>query len=514
MSERTNRLAVSAIELSVMRTTALTRPRPTATAFHRLLFLLRFLLPIAVLCALSIGANAASEGVFAGAEQARATALAADAAALSPKTFARAEADLEDARKDAAKGRKADRIRRNLTEAEGGFRKALENAEIAALTLRDEIDSRDAALAARADELVPREMTDALELFLTATVTLEKGNLKGAQKAGLRANDALRATELNAIRTEHLSVAKSLVAQARAADAEEFAPRTFARAEKLLADADAALVADRYSVQPAIELAARAEYEARHAMFVAAVAERVRRKEITPEDVVIDWESALVAIADEFEFDPDLSAGYAATRDEIIDYAREFIELRERVEQQNVQILGLEEEIRDLDARLGGAAKDRSQLIRQVERQARVREQFEQIRNTFAPGEAIVLRDGDQIIIRLIGLRFASNSARIDPSFAPLLQKVDAAIDVFPQCSVIVEGHTDSMGTVARNLALSEERAGAVVNYMTSELKIPAFRIRAVGYGDSRPIASNRTNDGRVKNRRIDIVIEPRPESL
>ena len=52
------------------------------------------------------------------------------------------------------------------------------------------------------------------------------------------------------------------------------------------------------------------------------------------------------------------------------------------------------------------------------------------------------------------------------------------------------------------------------MDYMTNTLRIPAFRIRATGYGDSRPIANNRTDEGRARNRRIDLIISPRPESL
>jgi len=189
-------------------------------------------------------------------------------------------------------------------------------------------------------------------------------------------------------------------------------------------------------------------------------------------------------------------------------------ELRATVAEQNVQILGLEDEIRELDSRLGGAAEDRDALIRKVERQARIREQFGQVKDTFEPDEAIVLRDGDKLIIRLVGLNFASNSANLDPSSAPLMAKVEAAIAVFPQCTLTVEGHTDSIGKVERNQTLSEDRATSVMNYMTGTLRIPSFRIAAVGYGDSRPVASNRTDEGRAQNRRIDLIITPRPDSL
>ncbi|MFQ5634489.1 MAG: OmpA family protein [Gammaproteobacteria bacterium] len=452
--------------------------------------------------------------LFDGVDRIRAAAEAADATLLSPGAYARALADYDDARRDVDKGRTGDRILRRISAAEARFAEALENAELAALTLRDEIESRAAAISADARRLVPREMADAEKLFAAAAASLEKGKLKNARQAGERANAALRRAELNAIRARHLGAARSRLAEADAAGAARWAPQTLAKAGELLARADALLVADRYATAPAIALAGRAEYEARHAMYVGKLVERVRRGELTTEDIVADWESAMLAITAALDFEPDLSAGPAATRDAIISYARELAELREIVTQQSIQISGLEEEMRELDARLGGASADRAALIRQVERQARIREQFDQVRETFGPDEAIVLRDGDRLIIRLVGLGFASNSATPGPSLAPLMTKVDAAVGVFPQCRLTIEGHTDSRGRVSRNQALSEQRARAVMDYMTETLRIPAFRISAVGYGDSRPISSNRTDEGRAQNRRIDLIITPDPGSL
>ena len=375
--------------------------------------------------------------------------------------------------------------------------------------------AREAAEAADAATLSPGEFARATSKYADGLRDFDKGrNEERILRSLDEAEGLFREAELNAIRARHLGAARDALARARAERTDRTAPRTTAKAEQLLADADARLVADRYDTGPAIELARLAEYEARHAMYIASLAEQVREKDLTTEDIILDWEDALLSVAGVLDYEPDLSAGNAAARDAMIGYARELLELRTVVAQQDIAIRGLEDEIRELDARLGGAAADRDELIREVERQARIREQFGQVADTFAPGEATVLRDGNRLIIRLVGLRFASNSAEFDPSFAPLMEKVSAAIAVFPQCTLVVEGHTDSMGKVERNQELSEERANAVMNYMTGQLRVPAFRIRAFGYGDTRPVASNRTEEGRAQNRRIDLVITPNPESL
>ena len=69
---------------------------------------------------------------------------------------------------------------------------------------------------------------------------------------------------------------------------------------------------------------------------------------------------------------------------------------------------------------------------------------------------------------------------------------------------VIATGHTDSVGTDAYNQALSERRAAAVKDYLVSK-GIPAAKVTTIGKGESQPVATNKTAEGRQKNRRVDI---------
>ena len=69
---------------------------------------------------------------------------------------------------------------------------------------------------------------------------------------------------------------------------------------------------------------------------------------------------------------------------------------------------------------------------------------------------------------------------------------------------VIATGHTDSIGTEAYNQKLSERRAAAVKDYLVSK-GIPASKITTIGKGESQPVATNKTAEGRQKNRRVDI---------
>jgi outer membrane protein OmpA-like peptidoglycan-associated protein len=186
--------------------------------------------------------------------------------------------------------------------------------------------------------------------------------------------------------------------------------------------------------------------------------------------------------------------------------------LAEEIRERDQLILGLEDELHDLDTRLGGASAERAALIRNLQTQARAREQIIQIERLFSPQEAFILRDGNKLIIRLTGLGFGSGSATIEANAVSLMDKVQRAVSVFPRCELVVEGHTDAYGGAEQNLALSRDRAQAVVDYMITNMNIAAFRIKAIGFGDTLPIASNKTIEGRTKNRRIDLIIIPEGE--
>lgn len=107
----------------------------------------------------------------------------------------------------------------------------------------------------------------------------------------------------------------------------------------------------------------------------------------------------------------------------------------------------------------------------------------------------------------LVGVNFDFNSAKISPESYPILY--DAAKTLLSQSDVRVEiqGYTDNIGSESYNMKLSQMRADAVKAYLQSK-GIAASRLRAVGYGESNPVADNKTADGRAMNRRIEFKIQ------
>jgi len=99
---------------------------------------------------------------------------------------------------------------------------------------------------------------------------------------------------------------------------------------------------------------------------------------------------------------------------------------------------------------------------------------------------------------------FQSASAAISDEFVPTLELGVAVMALNPQVQMVVEGHTDSVGTEANNLVLSRLRAEAVVDYLVSR-GVDAGRLEAVGFGETSPVADNDTAGGRQINRRIEV---------
>lgn len=124
-----------------------------------------------------------------------------------------------------------------------------------------------------------------------------------------------------------------------------------------------------------------------------------------------------------------------------------------------------------------------------------------------------VVRQGDELLLRMpSGITFATNQSTIQPQFQPTLDQVAATLAEYPKTMIDVLGHTDSDGAEAYNQTLSERRAQSVSSYLGSR-GIASVRIATMGYGETRPIASNETPDGKAQNRRVEIKVVPAVDS-
>ena len=124
-----------------------------------------------------------------------------------------------------------------------------------------------------------------------------------------------------------------------------------------------------------------------------------------------------------------------------------------------------------------------------------------------------VIRDGDNLLLRMpSGITFGYDRADVQPQFQPTLNDVASVLAQYPKTYIDVYGHTDSDGSDAYNQTLSERRAQAVANYLVGR-GVQSARIGTRGFGETQPIASNATEEGKAANRRVEIKIAPVTEA-
>ena len=126
--------------------------------------------------------------------------------------------------------------------------------------------------------------------------------------------------------------------------------------------------------------------------------------------------------------------------------------------------------------------------------------------------EATVEREAPatkEVSMKLL-VEFDSGRAVVKPKYNNEIKKVADFMKEYPDTKVTIEGHTDSVGQEAANVKLSQRRSEAIVSYLVAKFGIDKSRLTAIGYGPKKPVASNKTADGRTKNRRVEAKIETR----
>jgi outer membrane protein OmpA-like peptidoglycan-associated protein len=108
--------------------------------------------------------------------------------------------------------------------------------------------------------------------------------------------------------------------------------------------------------------------------------------------------------------------------------------------------------------------------------------------------------------VALHGILFDTGKATIKPESASALAPVGELLAASPDLAIEIQGHTDNVGAAPANLALSKQRADAVKTYLVRTFAVDAARLTSVGFGDTKPVADNRTDDGRARNRRVELV--------
>lgn len=115
-----------------------------------------------------------------------------------------------------------------------------------------------------------------------------------------------------------------------------------------------------------------------------------------------------------------------------------------------------------------------------------------------------IQRNGNNVkLIIPVSTAFSTNSVQVQPRFAAVLDSITRLCRDYNKTAIAVKGFTDSTGSFEHNQQLSEQRAQSIGAYLSRE--VAATRIHTAGYGPRYPIADNKTDDGRMQNRRVEI---------
>jgi OOP family OmpA-OmpF porin len=460
-----------------------------------------------------VGGNDVKTALFKEANTAMKAAKEAQADVLAPKNFGEAMKHYQEAASNLKQGKNLDDIRKNLSESRDYFQKAIDATKLAEVTFPNSMKARMDAQNTESARFSSKLWTEAENKFNDAAGELEDGNLNSAKKKAGEAEKIYRQAELDAIKTNYLDETRTLLKRADQVDVKDRAPKTLQRAQKLVMQAEKELNENRYDTDVARGLAQQAKYEAKHAIYLSNAIKQMKDKDQSWEDLMLASEKPLQQIAEKTYLVPAFDAGFGKTTDEIIATVNTYQDKVERLSQDlnwYQQDNNLKEaRIAEMEKQIGSQAKEKSALAQQIANQAKARELFANVEQSFSPEEAKVLREGNDVIIRLIGLDFPSAKATIEPQAFGLLTKVRDAIGSFPNSTVSILGNTDSYGGDVQNLQLSTERAEAVKQYLMANSKLVTSQIEVIGYGESKPIASNETVAGRAANRRVEVVIHP-----
>ncbi|MDG4649979.1 OmpA family protein [Roseibacterium sp. SDUM158017] len=135
--------------------------------------------------------------------------------------------------------------------------------------------------------------------------------------------------------------------------------------------------------------------------------------------------------------------------------------------------------------------------------------QAQDLRANLSNDRIVIQNTGEELIVTMPeGILFDFDSAAIRASLQSDLRALARNLRQYPETTVDVIGHTDSEGSAEYNMDLSARRASAVAGVLLEEGVAP-FRVRSFGRGESQPVATNLTPEGRAQNRRVEVVIRP-----
>ena len=430
---------------------------------------------------------------------------------LSPAGFGRADELFQEAMENARKG-KDESAKVAAINGVNVLKNAESDAERARDIMWEVLEYRERARKVGAPDVFKEEFEEIEKRFREANGLVERNQESGAKDRRPNLIKSFSDIEIKTLKEGTVAIAKASFKRAESQGADKHAPKTYQRAEKELNLAISTLEEDPNQLEKANEYARTADRLSKDSQEITELAKIFDRRKYEYEDIILWYQQQLaeinIPLKTELNFSQPNRIVVGSIRDniaslvqaqkddlEIIDKQQKFIEELQA---------NLEEVRKQYEARLSAQAKKQAEKER-LESETRAR--FEYVQSLFNAEEAEVFRKGNNVLISAGGFYFPVGGTIILPQNFSMLNKIINSVRQFPNAKIEITGHTDSIGSTESNLRLSKERANNVAKFMKEVGNIESDSITAEGYGESKPIASNETTEGRARNRRIEVLI-------
>ncbi|HID57042.1 TPA: DUF4398 domain-containing protein [Candidatus Poribacteria bacterium] len=410
-------------------------------------------------------------------------------AEAAQKEAARAEAKAEAAQRKMLSRIAQDKAELAIAKAELA-REAAQSAE-AERYAADPYDQASVKLEAAKEALASERFDDAEKLASEAEAKFKEARSSAVTAAEVQKRQVeLSQQQLYAEALVSIGRAELLLQIARAFNAQRFASQKLKEAQRKLDEARKTISERRYG--EARDAALEAEKLALAAQKLAQIRWREEQINLSGEELEALAKDAVFKAETAMNENPDLKEGdpslYRAANG-LLSQAKKAIEERDY---QSALIFGSQA------AALIETARGRRTELGKAESKL--------ISNLSKIKGFQVQRDPKGVLVRISGDLFAPGGSDINPKYRGSLGKLAEILKGYPQFTILIEGHTDSIGEAEDNLKLSIARAVKFRDFLVKR-GVKGSRLIPIGYGESRPIASNINEAGRRKNRRIDLII-------
>lgn len=447
---------------------------------------------------------------------------------LSPKWYAKADTSLEKARKALEQHQEPAVVLEYVAYSRAYLEKAKDYARVSRSVVGDAIKARSAAMDAGAMDYTAnfRELETR---FVDLTSNIENGDIATAKNGSAAIARGYASLELRAIKEKALGETRRLLQLAESKNAAQIAPITLGETQAALNETEKFITDNRYESEQIQIRSADTLFRAKRLEQVVFQASSIAT--MTPESIYLWLEGLLFRTAQQLNTPDMRNQPFKIQQQNIYESIaalqkdNQYLNSQLKVDkasyeerlgvQQNVideqkkRIAALEGESIEAQKTKHLLAKQERATKEQLAKEQRFQQEIVRVETMFASNQAEVYRQDRDLVIRLKAMNFPVGKALIMPGNYALLSTLRAAIQVFGEPGVIIEGHTDSTGTTPLNDRLSQQRADAVREYFVASGILNPEKVVAIGYGAKRPLAPNDSPEGRAINRRIDVLIRP-----